>query len=94
MILGASLEVVSIGFFLPFISQLLDLNYSENIEFINNFNKVIFDLFGDLSIIQVSILFASVFIFKNIIIYVAHFVNSYFLLKYQKECPIKFLALI
>ena len=46
MILGASLEVVSIGFFLPFISQLLDLNYSENIEFINYFNKVIFDLFG------------------------------------------------
>tara|TARA_A100001015_G_scaffold255154_1_gene296423 strand:+ start:5142 stop:6854 length:1713 start_codon:yes stop_codon:yes gene_type:complete len=81
MILGASLEVVSIGFFLPFISQLLDLNYSENIEFINNFNKVIFDLFGDLSIIQVSVLFASVFILKNIIIYAAHFLNSYFSFK-------------
>ena len=71
MIVGASLEVVSIGFLCPFISQMLNLDYSENIGFINSFNQISSDLFGDLSIVQVSILFASVFIFKNIFIYVA-----------------------
>ena len=66
MLLGAFLEVVSIGFFLPLISQLLELNYSENIGFLNKFNQITSNLFGDLNILQVSILFASVFIFKNV----------------------------
>ena len=89
MIVGASLEVVSIGFFMPFISQMLNLDYSENIGFINSFNQISSDLFGDLSIVQVSILFASVFIFKNIFIYVAHFVNSYFSFRVSERVSYK-----
>ena len=46
MILGAFLEVVSIGVFLPFISQLLDLNYSENIGILNKFNTLISNFFN------------------------------------------------
>lgn len=78
MILGASLEVISIGVFLPFISQLLDLNYSENIAILNKFNSFISNKFGEVSILQISIVFASVFVFKNLFIYFGHFINSYF----------------
>ena len=78
MILGASLEVISIGVFLPFISKLLELNYSENIEVLNRFNDFISNIFGEISIIQISIIFACVFIFKNLFIYFGHFINSYF----------------
>ena len=73
---------------------MLNLDYSENIGFINSFNQISSDLFGDLSIVQVSILFASVFIFKNIFIYVAHFVNSYFSFRVSERVSYKFLALI
>ena len=78
MILGAFLEVVSIGVFLPFISQLLDLNYSENIGILNKFNTLISNFFGDISVMQLAIIFTSVFIFKNFFIYFGHFINSYF----------------
>lgn len=78
MILGAFLEVISIGVFLPFISQLLDLNYSENIGILNKFNTLISNFFGDISVMQLAIIFTSVFIFKNFFIYFGHFINSYF----------------
>ena len=45
MLLGAFLEVISIGFFLPLISQLLELNYSENIGFLNKFNQIYNEVF-------------------------------------------------
>ena len=89
MLLGAFLEVISIGFFLPLISQLLELNYSENIGFLNKFNQITSKLFGDLNILQVSILFASVFILKNVFIYIAHFVNSYFSFKVTERISLK-----
>ena len=47
MILGAFLEVISIGVFLPFISQLLDISYSPNIEILNKFNALYSNFFDE-----------------------------------------------
>ncbi len=89
MILGAFLEVISIGVFLPFISQLLDISYSPNIEILNKFNALYSNFFDEISITQIAIIFASVFILKNFIIYFGHFVNSYFSYKVTDRISLK-----